>query len=166
MNYTKSWLRPAEAEPGTHFQTWQSPDDPPSHSLPPAVAGKVAETFGPEAFGRFHRRLLEAYFSENRTVSDNNVLVEVATEAGIDRDDFLHRASTNAQGFTDAVVADHNLAYESGITAVPAVVINNEHLLTGALETAQYRKVVEAARTITGTSGNREEPQADTAEDA
>ncbi|MEE9414619.1 MAG: hypothetical protein V3V01_04985, partial [Acidimicrobiales bacterium] len=70
IRYTESWARPAELEPAATFNQWSGEHEPPSHSLPSAIAGKVAAGFGPELFEKFHWRLLESDFTENRTVSD------------------------------------------------------------------------------------------------
>jgi predicted DsbA family dithiol-disulfide isomerase len=70
------------------------------------------------------------------------VLLDVAAGAGLDREEFDRRWRDDLPGLVEAVRTDHNEAVESGITGVPAVVVNGEYLLTGALEVAQYRKVV------------------------
>ena len=41
IEYTKSWLRPAEAEPRTDFRVWSSDADQPSSFVPAQVAAKV-----------------------------------------------------------------------------------------------------------------------------
>ena len=138
--YTRSWERPGEQEPAAQFREWSGEHEPPSHSVPGLVAGKVAETFGPELSAAFHRRLLSAYFTENRTVSDPEVLADVAAEVGIDADAF--EALLGERRFIDAVVSDHGAAYEHGITAVPSVLVNNEYLLQGALAVDQYERVI------------------------
>ncbi len=141
--YTKSWLRPAEMEPATTFNVWATENAGPSHSMPSSIAGKLAESFGDEASFRFHRRLLEAYFTENRTVSDDQVLADVAADVGIDRTLFTERLATEARALSELVIEDHNLAVNSGITGVPAVVVNDTYLLTGAMEVEQYLRVVD-----------------------
>lgn len=140
--YTQSWARPGSLEPAATFNEWSGEHEPPSHSLPSAIAGKVAATFGPELFEKFHWRLLESYFTENRTVSDIDVLVGIAGEAGIDATEFRTTMGDGAQGFAAAVIDDHNAAVNSGINGVPAVVVNGEFPFTGAQETDFYRNIV------------------------
>ncbi len=140
--YTKSWARPAEAEPGATFNEWSGEHEPPSHSVPSAIAGKVAETFGPELFHAFHWKLLEAYFVENRTISDPGVLVDVATQVGIDGEAFRTTMGERAQEFAAVVIDDHNTAVNSGISGVPAVVVNDEYPFTGAQDIDFYRRIV------------------------
>ncbi|MDH5519459.1 MAG: hypothetical protein OEZ14_02885, partial [Acidimicrobiia bacterium] len=41
VEYTRSWLRPAEMEPRATFTVWASDAPPPSSSLPAQVAAKT-----------------------------------------------------------------------------------------------------------------------------
>lgn len=141
--YTKSWLRPAEMEPAARFRVWATDDPPPSHSVPSSVAGKVAASFGPECFDRFHHAVLEAYFAGNRDISDRDVLVAVAIEAGLDGAAFGDRMTAQGDGFEQQVFADHTRALELGINAVPSVVVADRYLVPGAVETALYRRIIE-----------------------
>ncbi len=143
--YTTSWLRPAEAEPGAEFHVWDSDTPPPSHSRPPAIAGKAAASFGPVAFDRFHLALMRAYFVDNRTVSERAVILDVAGAVGLDPDEFATRLDAHGDEYDAAVVADHKAALAQGIAAVPTVVveaIDDEYVLSGAMATEQYLKVV------------------------
>ena len=139
--YTRSWLRPAEMEPAASFQTWSGEHQPPSHSVPALAAGKAVETFGEATAAAFHRRMLQAYFTENRTISDPDVILAIGAEVGVDADELA--PLLEQRRFVDAVVADHEAAYERGITAVPSVVVNREYLLQGALDVDQYARVVD-----------------------
>lgn len=140
--YTESWRRPAAAEPGAEFRVWDGDAAPPSHSLPPAIGGKVAATFGAEAFDRFHLALMRAYFAENRTVSERAVILDVAAHVGIDPAEFAARLDRDGDRLAGAVVDDHRAALAAGIAAVPTVVVDDEYVLTGALGVEQYLKVV------------------------
>ncbi len=140
--YTESWKRVNEAEPELTFNQWSGEHEPPSHSIPSAIAGKAAETFGDELFHKFHWRLLEAYFVENRTVSDPAVLIDVAMNVGIDGEEFRTTMGERAAEFAEAAIADHNEAVNSGISGVPAVVVNDEFPFTGAQDTDFYRRIV------------------------
>ncbi len=142
IRYTESWARPAELEPAATFNQWSGEHEPPSHSLPSAIAGKVAAGFGPELFEKFHWRLLECYFTENRTVSYVAVLVDIAGQVGIDSDEFRNNMGEGAQSLAAEAIDDHNNAVNSGINGVPAVVVNDEFPFTGAQETEFYRNIV------------------------
>jgi predicted DsbA family dithiol-disulfide isomerase len=140
--YAQSWARPAAAEPDAPFTLWPGDAAPPSHSLPPLVATKVAASFGEASFERYHLALLRAYFVDNRTVSDPDVCCDVARDVGLDGTEFARRLEDDAATFTAAVVADHRAALAEGISAVPSVLVDHEHVLTGALAADAYRRIV------------------------
>ncbi|HEX5097268.1 MAG TPA: DsbA family protein [Acidimicrobiia bacterium] len=140
--YARSWARPAAAEPDAAFNLWSSDAAPPSHSLPPLVATKVAASFGDDAFAKYHHALFRAYFVDNRTVSDSSVLREVAAGVGLDGAEFATRFERDNGEYAAAVVADHRAALAEGIAAVPSLMVDHEHVLTGALATDAYRRIV------------------------
>lgn len=142
--YTKSWERPAGLEPAAGFNTpWSGDHAPPSHSMPSAVAGKVAATFGEEAARSYHQHLLDAYFVQNRTVSETDVLVEVAVEAGLDGAEFAKRFDEQWNTLVHEVVEDHNTAINSGVSGVPAVVVDGRYLIGGAVDVSEYERAIE-----------------------
>lgn len=144
--YTRKWQRPASLEPRATFSTWSGRHAPPSHSLPSSVAAKVAGSFGPAAERAYHDRLFPAYFAENRTISDRSVLLDVAAEAGLDRDDFDRRWQDQEDEHSKAVWRDYATAVQSGIQGVPAVVVDRRWLISGAVEVEEYRRAVAHAR--------------------
>jgi predicted DsbA family dithiol-disulfide isomerase len=143
VSYTESWQRPAAEEPAARFRVWSSGDPPPSHSVPPAVAAKVAASFGAEQFDAFRRALMLAYFFQNRTVSDLAVLGDIASDVGIEREAFTARLHEREHRCQELVEAEHREALEHGITAVPALLVDDEFVLTGALPLDAYRRIVE-----------------------
>jgi predicted DsbA family dithiol-disulfide isomerase len=155
IEYTKSWERPAGLEPKAEFNSpWSGSSAPPSHSLPAAIAGKTAATFGQEAWRRYHNKLLRAYFIENRDVSSSGVLLEVANETDIDADAFEEIGMANKEDFEKQVFAEYNEAVSSGINGVPAVVIDNRFLISGAVEVEQYQKALAHYREIRDKENN------------
>lgn len=140
--YTESWLRPARAEPATRFAIWSGDNPPPTHSMPSAIAGKVAASFGEDAFDRFHLALMHAYFAESRDISDRAEILDVAAGCGLDAETFAARLDGRSAELAAAVLADHKDALGRGIAAVPTVVVDGEHILSGALQTAQYLKIL------------------------
>ncbi len=75
------------------------------------------------------KALLKAYFTDGENPSDNAVLVRVAGEAGLN----TARAQTilDTDEFADDV-RDHAQFYlRSGINSVPAVIINDKHVISG-----------------------------------
>jgi len=139
--YTQSWLRPAaDADAGT-FRVWATDEGPPSHSVPPHLAAKAAALIGPDAFGRFHDRLLHAYFAENRDITRASTLAALWAEVGL-RAEALRQADTPA--LQAQVLAEHDEAASIGLTGVPAVrVADTDLLVMGAQPLAAYRRWVQ-----------------------
>lgn len=148
QRYTETWAKPGAAEPAAEFTRWSGAHAPPSHSFPSAIAGKaVLHTFGREGFDRFHLALMRAYFTENRTVSDRDVILDVAGAVGLDPSALAATLERDADALHAEVVADHKAALAQGIAAVPTVLVDTgfedgEYMLQGAMALDQYRKVV------------------------
>ena len=123
VKYTQSWLRAAEMEPAASFQVWATDNPQPSSSLPPHVATKAIELVDPAKTATFHRRLLAAYFTENRTISDWEVLYALAEEVGVARDQLSTAVDEHRETLTETVIDEHNDAMAQGITAGPTTVI-------------------------------------------
>jgi predicted DsbA family dithiol-disulfide isomerase len=82
--------------------------------------------------GRQHalkKALFKAYFTEGRSPEEHEVLVQAATEAGLD----AVRAREILAGDEYESEVRHREGYymEHGIHAVPAVIINDRHLIQG-----------------------------------
>lgn len=150
-SYTERWARPDAMEPACEFHPWTSDTPPPTHSVPAAVAARVAHRFGDDTDDgpgrRYHDALFHAYFTENRTVSARSVLVEIADEIGLDPEEFDRALTEHGDDEERAVFADHHRAVELGINAVPAVVVDGRFLVQGAVEVDDYLRVIDRART-------------------
>ena len=144
--YTTRWLAPGgpgEQAPECGFVPWtESDDEPPTHSLPAAVAGKVALGFGRTAFDRFHLATMRAYFVEHRTISDPDVLSDIAASCGIERDEFRMRLQRDGGELARRVIDEHNTAIEGDVHAVPSVVING-FPIPGAQDIETYRRMID-----------------------
>lgn len=140
--YTRSWLNPASQPESGEFAVWATENSPPTHSVPALVAGKAAATFGDEAFYRFHVEVMRAYFAENRTISDLDVLTDVAATAEIPSGEFRERLENDWQAFEDQVFAEHTEAVSLGVTGIPSVVVDDALLIPGAVETDVYRRII------------------------
>src|SRR5688572_26125301 len=145
--YTETWLRPASMPDAGEFRVWATDEDPPSHSIPPAVAVKAAERQeaerarrGDEAFPDYHRALMRAYFARNLNVSSRAVMQLVALECGLDVRRF--NRDLDDPVLADLVIAEHNEAVEMGISGVPCVVVGEGFAMPGAQERAVYINVV------------------------
>jgi predicted DsbA family dithiol-disulfide isomerase len=142
VNYTQSWLRPAEMEPLASFVPWATENPAPSHSLPALVAGKIVESINPELAGSYHRALLKAYFTDNRTISADAVYRAIADETGIDVAAFDDELATNRDVHVNQVIDDHNEALAAGINAVPTVLMAGSFPVPGAQDVATYERLV------------------------
>ncbi|HVP30574.1 MAG TPA: DsbA family protein [Myxococcota bacterium] len=139
--YTESWLRPAGEPDSGRFRPWATDTGPPSHSIPPHLVAKAAATLGDDAFERVHDRLLEAYFAENRDISDDDTLREVWREADLPADEFARREDPALLART---LGEHDDAIALGVTGVPTVVVRGrDALVMGAQPVAVYRRWIE-----------------------
>lgn len=139
--YTESWLRPASQPESATFSVWSTEEPPPSHSVPPAVALKAVKRIAPEAFDRFHRALMENYFTKNRNITRPENLARIATECGLDGQRIVELLSD--EDLIREVASEHNEAIERGITAVPTVLIDDEWPVVGAQDRDTYRQLIE-----------------------
>ena len=88
----------------------------------------LAATDGRQA--AMKERLMAAYFTEGKPISDRDTLVELATEVGIE--DERARAVLDGDQFVDEVRSDEREATELGINGVPFFVINRRYGVSGA----------------------------------
>ena len=77
-----------------------------------------------------HERLMRAYWSEARDLGDDDTLVELAVEAGLDADEA--RAALGDEGYRARVAGSTRAAQEHGVNAVPAFVLDDRLLVLGA----------------------------------
>jgi predicted DsbA family dithiol-disulfide isomerase len=97
---------------------------------------------------------LEAYFIENRDISNTTELLQVAEESDIAKATFEEVRTANEEKFTKQVFDEYNEAIANGISGVPAVVIDNRFLISGAVEVEQYQKALEHYREIRKKENN------------
>ena len=75
------------------------------------------------------KALLGAYFTEGRSPADYGVLLDAVERAGLDRE--RARAVLESGEFSGEVREQERFFTENGIHAVPAVIINDRHLIQG-----------------------------------
>jgi predicted DsbA family dithiol-disulfide isomerase len=73
--------------------------------------------------------LLRAYFTEGRDVSDHDTLVEIAGSVGLPMD--RAREILGSDTYAEDVRATEQFFVQHGIQAVPAVIIERKHLISG-----------------------------------
>jgi len=141
--YTESWKRPADMEPEAKFTTpWASGATPPSSSFPAQMAWKASAHFGDEAQQRYHHALLDAYFVQNRDISNGPELAQIAHECDIDKDEFVAYFTEQHDSLRQQVGEEHNEAIQRGVTAVPTVVLNELFPVPGAQDVETYERLV------------------------
>ena len=73
--------------------------------------------------------LLRAYHTESRNPGAKDVLLDLATEVGLDAD--AARAVIESDQYAEDVHRAEKFWQQNGITAVPSVIINGRHLIQG-----------------------------------
>jgi predicted DsbA family dithiol-disulfide isomerase len=73
--------------------------------------------------------LLRAYFTEGLDVSDHATLAQVTESAGLSED--RTRAILASDEYAEDVRAEERFFIENGIQAVPAIIIEQRHLISG-----------------------------------
>jgi predicted DsbA family dithiol-disulfide isomerase len=91
--------------------------------------------------------LFDAYFGEAKDVSDTAVLVNCAEKAGLDKTEAERILATD--DYASVVTEDIVNYQQAGISSVPAFIINNKYLISGAQEPTQ---LAEALNQIAGES--------------
>ncbi len=88
-----------------------------------------AETQGVDKEKAVKEGLFKAYFTQGESPASHAVLLQVAADAGLD----CVRAADilNSDEFTAEVRERANFYQSQGIHSVPAVIINNKHLISG-----------------------------------
>jgi predicted DsbA family dithiol-disulfide isomerase len=89
-------------------------------------------------------RLMKAYFTEGMAIGDQETLVSLAEEVGIDAD--LARRILIDQTYLSAVRQDEQIASQIGITGVPFFVINMKYGISGAQATSVFVEALKKAR--------------------
>lgn len=84
--------------------------------------------------------LFSAHFTDRRNLSDRTVLADIAAEVGLDRVEAV--AALDEQRFAGDVRAQEQFWYQQGISGVPAVIFDSQHLVTGAQGTETYTSIL------------------------
>ena len=110
-------------------------------SRPALVGAKFAEAQG--VGEAFHDAVFRAYWQDAQNIEDLDVLAELATAVGLDRDQFL--AALDDPHYQGAMLADVQQAFQFGLGGVPALVYNNKYLVSGAQPYELLAEVAEKA---------------------
>lgn len=89
------------------------------------------------------QRLFQAYFTDGLNVADHQVLADLATGVGLDRDATL--AALASGRFADAVDADVEQARQMGISGVPFFVFAGKYAVSGAQPVEVFGQALETS---------------------
>jgi predicted DsbA family dithiol-disulfide isomerase len=142
----EAWRRCGQmAEPdGIVFTPWPHTDRYPNWSLPALEAAKCVVRQAPQAFGRVHVALYEAFFTASRNIADPREVERIVAEAGVDTERFV--ADYRAGVGRDEVLADYKQAAHEGVRSIPTVILpDTGQALVGLADLAQYRAAIQDA---------------------
>lgn len=117
-----------------------------------AARGRIYNTFDAhrllhwaegEGAGRqlaLKKALFEAYFSQGENPSDRELLVRLAAVVGLDSE--RARAILDSDEFAAEVRAQEQLYQGAGIHSVPAVIVNDRHLIQGGQPPAVFAQAL------------------------
>ena len=83
---------------------------------------------------------MHAYWSEGADIGDDDVLLDLVTEAGLARED-AEAALANGI-YVDRVLASTRRAHAHGINAIPAFVLDDRLLVMGAQPHAVFERAL------------------------
>ena len=92
--------------------------------------------------------LFRTYFLEGRDIGDIDVLVDVASKAGLDGDEIRDYLQSDED--VERINAEDKLAREMGIQGVPCFVVNQKYAISGAQDPAVFLQVFERIAEETG----------------
>lgn len=86
-------------------------------------------------------KLFNAYFVQNKQMSDHSVLTDIAVEVGLDKSEV--EDVLKSKKFADDVRKDEMDAYNLGINSVPYFVIDGKYAISGAQPAESIKRVIE-----------------------
>jgi predicted DsbA family dithiol-disulfide isomerase len=96
-----------------------------------------------------HMRLMRAYWAEGRNIGDEEVLLGLVAEAGLDRDEAV--AALAERRYGERVDASTAEAQRNGIHAIPAFVLGGRLLLLGAQPHEIFERAFEQLEGLAAT---------------
>jgi predicted DsbA family dithiol-disulfide isomerase len=100
-------------------------------------------------------RLFEAYFEEGRDIGNADVLVEIASDAGMDS---ATVADLLEQGADREIIENEDaMAHRLGITGVPTFIFQNKYLVSGAVDPEALLEIIDKVTALAAESGESDE---------
>ncbi len=115
-------------------------------SRPALIGAKYAEVQGKG--DAYHDAVFRAYWQEEHSIEDVEVLREIAAKIGLDGDELI--AALENPIYEEAVLDDIAQAQQFGLSGVPALVFAGKYLVSGAQPYETLVKVVEQIQAQTG----------------
>ncbi|WP_282034681.1 DsbA family oxidoreductase [Metabacillus indicus] len=112
----------------------------PSNTFDAHRLAKYAASEGKEKM--ISEKLLQAYFTESKDISDHGVLADLAEASGMEREKVLEILS-DKDAFGGEVRGDEAAARQYGISGVPYFIINNKYAISGAQRTETFSGAIE-----------------------
>jgi predicted DsbA family dithiol-disulfide isomerase len=123
----------------------------PTNTLDAHRLAKYGKTIGKQK--EIIEKILYAYFTESKLISDHHVLVGIAESVGFDKDvtmDVLQDPSK----YENEVRRDEALARQMGVTGVPFFLINKKYAVSGAQPTEAFVNALQKARQDESSQSN------------
>jgi predicted DsbA family dithiol-disulfide isomerase len=89
-----------------------------------------------------HPRLFEAYWVKGLDIGDDEVLVDLAAEHGLDREDTATKLAAWAPELLTAIEHETRTAVEMGVTGVPGWLVDERLLVPGAQPHEVFERVL------------------------
>jgi len=119
--------------------TYNPPPDVVPNSLKALELTELARSVG--LHKEVHDRLMHAYWSEAANIADQDTLLELCTEAGLDRAEAVEALAEKR--FRETVHAATREAHKIGVNAIPAFILGKRLLLVGAYPHDMFEKAFE-----------------------
>lgn len=111
---------------------------------PAHQAYKIVQGLAPERAAAFHEALFEAHWSGEYHIGHPDDLVAIAESVDIDGEALRQRLA--AEVAWEEVRAETELAQQQNITGVPAFLLDDQYLVTGARPPEQLARFIRAVR--------------------
>ncbi|MDX1737290.1 MAG: DsbA family oxidoreductase, partial [Alphaproteobacteria bacterium] len=85
--------------------------------------------------------MFEAYFSNKANLEDPETLLDIAESCGLDRDKASEILTEDR--YLDQIRDEETKWRHMGITGVPATILENQYLISGAQEPAYFQRALE-----------------------
>ncbi|WP_089750130.1 MULTISPECIES: DsbA family oxidoreductase [unclassified Candidatus Frackibacter] len=91
-------------------------------------------------FEAFHHRLFEAYFEDEKDIGDKEVLLQIANEVGLSKDEV--KEAWQDSKWEEKLKAITQKSVVHGATGVPTFIINDEYRIVGAQPYEKFEEIL------------------------